>query len=98
MPTNLEKIIEAQNIQNKQLPRTLIGHEVVMAMMMPDSEMLMKRRHIIVLRNTSKPDHIAYSTHYVAYEDGKWRLAYGHYDKTRDDAIRDMIKREAYER
>jgi hypothetical protein len=104
VPTKLEEIIEAQNIQTKQLPPTLLHCKVVMAMMMPDAPGLLPRRHIVTLRNPDKPEQRAYSTHYVAYQpgwkgqDGPWVLAYGHYDKTRESAIRDMIIREADER
>jgi hypothetical protein len=92
------------NLNDQQLPNRLIGFDVVMAMMMPDRESLLPRRHVVVLHDTRKPEKWAYSTHYVAYQpgwngsDGPWVLCYGHYDKNRLDAIQDMIKREAYER
>lgn len=99
----IEEIARAQDLNGQQLPRTLIGKEVVMAMMMPDQDGLMPRRHIVTLREPGK-DQYAYSTHYVAYQpgwngqDGPWVCHWGHYDKGRLAAIRDMIARERVER
>lgn len=103
MKSPLDEIIERQDLNQQQLPSTLIGHEVVMAMMMPDQDGLLPRRHIVVLKNPSKVRGM-YSTHYVAYQpgwngqDGPWVCHWGHYDKGRKAAIRDMIARERYER
>lgn len=101
---DLQSEPEARNLNEQQLPRTLIGHDVVMAMMMPDREGLLPRRHIVVLRARNKLPQYQFSTHYVAWQpgwngpDGSWVLAYGHYDMIRTRAIRDMIKREHFER
>jgi hypothetical protein len=67
-------------------------------------ESLLPRRHIVVLLARNKLPQYQFSTHYVAWQpgwkgpDGSWVLCHGHYDKTRLQAIRDMIEREHYER
>jgi hypothetical protein len=93
-----------RQLNSQQLPRTLLGFDVIMAMMMPDQDGLLPRRHIVTLRNHDKIEECQYSTHYVAYQlgwngqDGPWVLCFGHYDMDHDRAIRDMIARERVER
>jgi hypothetical protein len=100
----IEVIAQNQDLNRQQLPRTLIGCDVVMAMMMPDQEGLLPRRHIVTLRARNKMPQYQFSTHYVAYQpgwngqDGPWVLHFGHYDKSRRAAILDMIAREKVER
>jgi len=86
------------------LPRWLLHKRVVMAIRLPDEDMLLPGLHIVTLYDSVKPDKFAYSTHHVAYQpgwkgqDGPWVLAWGHYDKTHDDAIHDMCVRARYTR
>jgi hypothetical protein len=110
MDTNYSEIVGIdsntvrRHLNSQQLPPTLIGKTVIMAMMMPDQDGLLPRRHIVTLFELGKPEHCAYSTHYVAYQlgwngqDGPWVLHFGHYDMHRTRAIRDMIAREKAER
>jgi hypothetical protein len=100
----IEVIARRQDLNQEQLPRTLLGCNVVMAIMMPDVGGLLPRRHVVTLEDEDKDWSRAFSTHYVAYQpdwngrDGRWVLHFGHYDMQREKAIKDMITRERYER
>ena len=80
-------------------PAKLIHYDVMEAIRIPDKPGLLPRVHMVILRNASKPEERAYSTHYVAYQegwkgpDGPWVLNEGNYDQPHMKAIRDLLKR-----
>jgi hypothetical protein len=84
------------------LPRELLHKAVIMAIRLPDEAYLLPGLHIVTLYDETKLSDRAYSTHHVAYQpswkgqDGPWVLAWGHYDKSREDAIHDMCVRAGY--
>jgi hypothetical protein len=80
-------------------PARLIGHDVVASVAMPDHDGLLPQRHIVVLHHTGEPESRAYSTHYVAWQDGYgWAATTGHYGMSRDIALTNMMGRERNER
>lgn len=85
----------ATAIEMPALPFGLLGCMLVAAVMLDDQPGLLPRRHIVVLRRADQPESRAYSTHYMAWQEGHgWVAMYGHYDMSRDRAMTDLIKRE----
>lgn len=82
------------------LPGTVNGYPVIAAAALPDSEYLVKGRHIIVCRNDDPHKSVfPFVTWEIGHSgkdghgDGQWNAYWGHHDLTRDEAFTDLAGR-----